>query len=72
MHAVNVPRYHPFTADNQDNVAYICLMLSAGFTSIETLLSEVDTGRIGSFQAFMPQVEAGRESLPTAGLRSAA
>lgn len=69
-HAVNVPKYHPFTADNQDYVAYICLMVSAGFTSIETLLSEVDTGRIGSFQAFIRQVEAGRESLPTAGLRS--
>ena len=27
--AINVPKYHPFTTDNQDYVAYICLMVSA-------------------------------------------
>src|SRR5512136_821545 len=31
---INVPKYHPFTADNQDYVAYICLMISAGFTTV--------------------------------------
>ena len=68
--AINVPRYHPFTADNQDYVAYICLMVSAGFTSIEKVLGDADAGRVDNFRTFIEQVEAGRDRLPTAGLRS--
>lgn len=67
--AINVPRYHPFTADNQDYVAYVCLMVSAGFVTIENLLSDVDAGRIDRFGAFIQQVEASCERLPTAELR---
>ena len=67
--ALNVPKYHPFTADNQDYVAYVCLMVSAGFVNGEDLLRDVEAGRISSFQAFIQQVEAGCERLPTAELR---
>lgn len=68
--AINVPKYHPFTADNQDYVAYICLMISAGFTTTDELLAAVEQGRVASFHEFIAQVEAGRERLPNATLRS--
>jgi hypothetical protein len=66
--AINVPKYHPFTADNQDYVAYICLMISAGFTTTDELLTAVGLGRPASFHDFIAQVEVGRERLPNAAL----
>ena len=69
---INVAKYHPFTADNQDYLAYICLMISAGFTTTEDLLSEVDAGRVASFRDFIEQVEAGRDRLPSDALEGAA
>ncbi len=65
---INVPKYHPFTADNQDYVAYICLMVSAGFTSSEDLLGEVDAGKIAGFTDFIGRVEAAQDRLPSAAL----
>ena len=67
---INVAKYHPFTADNQDYLAYICLMISAGFTTTEALLADVEAGRVTSFRAFIEQVEAGRDRLPSAALRA--
>lgn len=32
-HELNQPRYHPFTADNQDYLAYVCLIVSSGTIS---------------------------------------
>ncbi len=66
--AINVPKYHPFTADNQDYVAYICLMVSAGFMPIDALLADADAGRLRGFRDFIEQVQAGRARLPSAGL----
>jgi hypothetical protein len=62
--AINVPKYHPFTADNQDYIAYICLVVSAGFTSIEDLLARVDADALKSFGEFIGQVKARRSDLP--------
>ena len=67
---INVAKYHPFTADNQDYLAYICLMISAGFATTEELLAEVDAGRVASFRDFIEQVEAGRDRLPSDALRA--
>ena len=68
--AINVPKYHPFTTDNQDYVAYICLMVSAGFSSIDELLAKVDSGALKSFSEFIAQVDARRDSLAGEGLRA--
>ena len=65
---LNVPKYHPFTADNQDNVAYICLMLSAGFTSLDALQADIAAGVLPDYRAFMAQVDAQRERLPAPAL----
>jgi hypothetical protein len=68
--AINVPRYHGFTADNQDYVAYICLMVAAGVTSTETLLADVDAGRLIDFRGFMGEVNAGCDRLPSDAVRA--
>jgi len=38
------PAYHSFTADNQDYLAYICLMLGAGLCGLEELAGQVRSG----------------------------
>jgi hypothetical protein len=67
---INVPKYHPFTADNQDYLAYICLMISAGVTPLEGLLDDLAAGRLASFRDFIDRVEAGRDRLPSDALRA--
>ncbi len=68
--AINVPKYHPFTADNQDYVAYICLMVSAGFTTLDDLLADLAAGRLTSFGDFIERVQAGRDRLSSDALRA--
>jgi hypothetical protein len=34
---LNVPAYHPFTADNQDYLAYVCLMFAASYAFFMSL-----------------------------------
>ena len=51
MPASASPKYHPFTADNQDNVAYICLMLSAGLVEIGCVLCATWTAGISRTSA---------------------
>jgi hypothetical protein len=63
--ALNVAKYHRFTADNQDNLAYVCLMLGAGVSTLEDLQSDVASGRLTSFREFMDRVERDRYVLLT-------
>ena len=55
---LNQPRYHPFTADNQDYLAYICLMLISGLFDAHAMIAEVDAGRMVSFEQFIALVES--------------
>lgn len=61
---INAPKYHPFTADNQDNVAYICLMVSAGLIEMAALTEEISSGRLASFRDLMAQLDARGAELP--------
>jgi hypothetical protein len=63
---VNAPERHHFTADNQDNVAYICLILSAGVIALETLLDDIAAGRMKSFSQFLAAVEDRRAEMAPA------
>ena len=47
------PVYHPFTADNQDYLAYICLAVSAGLIDLPTLVEQVKAGQMRSFEQFI-------------------
>ncbi len=61
---LNVPRYHVFTADNQDNIAYICMMLSAGAADLESLVEEIDRGTMADFLDFMRRMDPAADRLP--------
>jgi hypothetical protein len=66
--ALNQPAYHAFTADNQDYLAYICLMLGAGLFELAALIAEVQGGSLHSFGDFIAGVQARRAELAPTGL----
>ncbi len=61
------PEFHPFTTDNQDYLAYMCLVLGSGLFELETLIEEVRSGKLQSFGQFIDRVDA-REGDLTGGL----
>ena len=67
---LNQPPYHPFTADNQDYLAYICLIVGGGVYDYETLLADLAAGRLSIFAQFVEicaerlQARASSELLP--------
>jgi hypothetical protein len=67
---LNQAKYHPFTADNQDYLAYTCLMLGAGIWSLDDLRTEIAAGRLATAQDLMARVDAHRDRLPSQVLRS--
>ncbi len=50
---LNQSQYHPFTADNQDYLAYICLMVSGGVYDFTQLLADLNAERLASFAQFI-------------------
>jgi hypothetical protein len=66
---LNQVEFHPFTADNQDYLAYICLILGSGLYALESLVTEVRAGRLTTFEQFIAGVNDRAEGLP-ANLRS--
>lgn len=61
---LNQPAYHPFTTDNQDYLAYVCLILGSGLYDLNALLAGVDEGRLTTFEQFITDVDARSEALP--------
>jgi hypothetical protein len=61
---LNQPEFHPFTTDNQDYLAYICLILGSGLYSLEQLVTGVRAGRLADFQQFIAAVDARAGELP--------
>ena len=60
----NVPRFHPFTGDNQDYLAYLGLIVGGGWGSMEALDEEITTGGVPTFEALLARVTEGQETLP--------
>jgi hypothetical protein len=60
---LNQVEFHPFTRDNQDYLAYICLVLGSGMFELQGLIQNIQTGQIESIQAFMDQVESRADEL---------
>ena len=50
---LNQSQYHPFTADNQDYLAYICLMVSGGVYGFTQLLADLKAERMSTFAQFI-------------------
>jgi hypothetical protein len=55
---LNRQKYHPFTADNQDYLAYICLMVVGGVFPAHELWGELDAGRLTGFTQFVTLCDA--------------
>lgn len=60
----NQPEFHRFTSDNQDYLAYLCLILGSGLYALEPLADEVSAGRMASYQQFMGDVDKRAAELP--------
>jgi hypothetical protein len=54
---LNQPEFHPFTADNQDYLAYVCLVLGGGLYDLEGVVSAVRAGHLRTFSQFIAQVD---------------
>jgi len=67
---LNRAAYHAFTADNQDYLAYMCLMLGAGVFELDALVREVRAGSIQHFTDFIARVEDRHSELAQTGLTS--
>lgn len=65
---LNQPEFHPFTADNQDYLAYTCLVLGSGLYALESLVAEVRARQLSTFTQFLEQVDDRAVHLPV-GLR---
>ncbi|MCP4540051.1 MAG: hypothetical protein GY832_23180 [Chloroflexi bacterium] len=50
---LNQPEFHPFTSDNQDYLAYVCLILGSGLYTLEPLVDEVRAGQLATFEQFI-------------------
>jgi len=60
---LNQPGYHAFTADNQDYVAYVCLMVHSGICPAEELWAALGSGALRDMAEFVALCEARRESM---------
>jgi hypothetical protein len=56
--ALNKPQYHPFTADNQDYLAYICLMVVGDVFPADELWTELALGHLTGFTQFVTVCDA--------------
>ena len=54
---LNQVEYHSLTADNQDYLAYICLILGSGMYTLAQVVADIDAGRLRSFAQFIKDVE---------------
>jgi hypothetical protein len=50
---LNKSRYHFLTGDNQDYLAYICLVLNTGLVRYEEILPEIQKKNLESFEQFV-------------------
>ena len=59
----NHPRFHQFTTDNQDYLAYLALIVESGWRSLDILYGEISDGRWASFSELLSTVSKTTEDL---------
>lgn len=64
---LNRSRYHLLTADNQDYLAYICMVLNTRLISLEEVMREVESKSLDSFEQFIRWVDSRMMINPAAG-----
>ena len=65
---LNRARYHQLTEDNQDYLAYICMVLNTRIMSIDEVVSEVESRSLDNFEQFIRWVDSRLMINPSAGL----
>lgn len=64
---LNRSRYHQLTADNQDYLAYICMVLNTRLISLDEVVREVESKSLDSFEQFIRWVDSRMMINPAAG-----
>ncbi len=54
---LNQPQFHKFTTDNQDYLAYICLILACRLLTLESILDKIRSGELATFTQFLAYVD---------------
>lgn len=60
----NATEFHPFTTDNQDYLAYLCLILGSELFAADALVKDIREGELRGFVTFIERVEARTHDLP--------
>jgi hypothetical protein len=60
---LNKQQYHHFTGDNQDYLAYICLMVMGHVFPADELWTELNAGRLTGFTQFVTLCDARRQRM---------
>jgi hypothetical protein len=60
---LNQPAFHRFTGDNQDYLAYICLMVAAGIYAAEPLWAHLASGELQTLEQFSDACERRRDAM---------
>jgi hypothetical protein len=61
---LNQPEFHPFTTDNQDYLAYVCLILGSGLYELAPLVGRLRAGELAGFGQFINEVDERAAHLP--------
>ena len=61
---LNQVEFHPFTTDNQDYLAYACLILGSGLYKLDDLVTGIQGGRLTGFGQFIAEVDGRSRELP--------
>ncbi len=61
---INQPAFHPFTKDNQDYVAYVCLMLLARVYDEAAFWQQLEDGSLATFEAFVERCDWQASRMP--------
>jgi hypothetical protein len=61
---LNKTEFHPFTTDNQDYLAYLCLILGSDLFTLDDLVDDIRSGKLSCFTEFLDLVEARVRELP--------
>ena len=64
---LNRAKYHQVTADNQDYLAYICMVLNTNLISLDEVKREVETESLDNFEQFIRWVDSRMMINPAAG-----
>ncbi len=57
------PEFHPFTGDNQDYLAYTCLILGSGLETLDGLANRIRVGEMREFRQFIAEVDSRSSAL---------